>query len=194
MQVVGEENLPKAPNGGKGCLIALWHGRMLLGLPHHQARQWCVLVSGSQDGDISRALLERFGYRVIRGSSSRGGRAAVREMIDVIRAGAVVIVTPDGPRGPRHSMNPGLAWLARTSGLPIVPIGFACDRAWHARSWDRFTLPRPWARVLMIYGDPVSVEPSTSEGDLDAASERVRQSLLRLERQGFELLRKEPDW
>jgi lysophospholipid acyltransferase (LPLAT)-like uncharacterized protein len=194
LEVIGEHHLNGVETGGRGCFLALWHGRMLLGLGHHGAREWCVLVSGSQDGDISHALLERFGYRVIRGSTSRGGASAVREMLAALAGGSVLVITPDGPRGPRHSMNPGLAWMARATGYPIVPIGFACDRAWHARSWDRFTLPRMRARVVMVYGEPVRVEPTAGDVELAAATERVRQTLLRTERRGFEILQTEPDW
>ncbi len=91
-------------------------------------------------------------------------------------------------------MAPSLAWLGRATGFPIVPIGFACDRAWHARSWDRFTIPRPWARVVMIYQDPVRVERSAGEAELVAATDLIRESLLRAERQGFEMLERKPDW
>lgn len=195
MTVVGTENLEAVASGGAGGhFMALWHGRMLLGLPHHGTRDWYVLVSGSQDGDISHALLERFGYRVIRGSTSRGGARALREMLAALETGAVLVITPDGPRGPRHSMNPGLAWMARATGYPVIPVGFACDRAWRAGSWDRFTLPRPFSRVAMVYGAPVRVERSAGEDELDLATERIRAGLLGAERRGFELLRTEPDW
>ncbi len=192
--MLGAEHLELAGGEGGGHFMALWHGRMLLGLPHHGSREWCVLVSGSQDGDISQALLERFRYRVIRGSSSRGGSRALRQMLTVLEKGAVLVITPDGPRGPRHSMNPGLAWMARATGYPIVPVGFACDRAWRASSWDRFTVPRPWARVVMVYGAPVRVERSAGEMELGAATERIGEALLRAERRGFDLLHREPDW
>ena len=194
LEVIGGQHLESAGRAGRGCFLALWHGRMLLGLGHHGAREWTVLVSGSQDGDISHALLERFGYRIIRGSTSRGGASAVREMLGALSAGSVLVITPDGPRGPRHSMNPGLAWMARETGYPIVPIGFACDRAWRARSWDRFTLPRMCARVVMVYEEPVRVDRAAGDGELAAATEKVRQALLRAELRGFAVLGTEPDW
>ena len=78
-------------------------------------------------------------------------------MLSVLDAGAVVIITPDGPRGPRHSVKPGITWLARTTGYPIVPVGFACARAWRAKSWDRFTVPLPWSRVAIVYDRPIEV-------------------------------------
>jgi lysophospholipid acyltransferase (LPLAT)-like uncharacterized protein len=194
MTVVGEEHLETVLSDDRGHFMALWHGRMVIGLSHHSDRNWFALVSASQDGDILGGLLERFGYRLVRGSSRRGGAKAVREMLGVLGAGAVVIITPDGPRGPRHAMNPGITWLARATGFPIVPIGFACRRAWHAPSWDRFTLPLPWTRVIMVYGRPVEIPREAGEENLAAASEAVREGLSRAERRGFELLGREPDF
>src|SRR5215831_6251626 len=99
MTLVGTENLEGALADHRGHFMALWHGRMVIGLPHHRSRNWYALVSASQDGDILGGLLERFGYRLVRGSSRRGGAKAVREMLGVLGDGAVVIITPDGPRG-----------------------------------------------------------------------------------------------
>lgn len=194
MSVIGSEHLEAAVGRGGGAFIAVWHRRILLGLSYHRSRGWQALISASQDGDIPSAILDRFGYRVVRGSASRGGAEAVREMLTELEKGSVLIITPDGPRGPVHTMHGGLAWMARATGNPILPIGFACDRAWYARSWDRFTIPRPWARVVMVYEEPIRVDPSTSDADLAAASERIRDVLLRAERRGFELLGMEPDW
>lgn len=190
----GEERLARAQATHRGHFMALWHGRMLLGLPHHGRRDWHVLVSPSADGDISQRLLERFRYKVIRGSSSRGGARALREMLTVLDAGAVLIITPDGPRGPRHSMNPGLAWMARATGYPIVPIGFGVDRAWRLNSWDRFTIPKPGARVAMVYGEPISVPRAATSAELDSATRAIHDSLVAAEREGFAHLASPVDW
>ena len=194
MTIVGEEHLETLLADDRGHFMGLWHGRMVIGLSHHCDRNWYALVSASQDGDILGGLLERFGYRLVRGSSRRGGARAVREMLGVLDENAVVTITPDGPRGPRHAMNPGITWLARATGFPILPVGFACKRAWHAPSWDRFTLPLPWTRVVMVYERPVEVPREGGENKLAAASEAVREGLLRAERRGFELLEEEPDF
>jgi hypothetical protein len=194
MKVIGTENLESALSHGGGAFIAIWHRRILFGLSHHRSRGWHALISASQDGDIPSAVLGPFGYRVVRGSASRGGAGAVREMLSALGSGSVLIITPDGPRGPVHTMHGGLAWMARATGNPVLPIGFACDRAWYARSWDRFAIPRPWARVVMIYEEPILVDPSLADAELAAASQRIRDALLRAERRGFEMLGMEPDW
>jgi lysophospholipid acyltransferase (LPLAT)-like uncharacterized protein len=194
VQLIGEEHVERARAQYGGHMMALWHGRMIVGLPHHAHRHWSVLVSQSGDGDISQRLLRGFGYSVIRGSSSSGGSRALREMLTVLRRGEVLIITPDGPRGPRHSVNPGLAWMARATGYPVVPLGFGVDRAWRMRSWDRFTIPKPGARITMVYGEPVHVPREASDADLARTTEELQKRLLEVERRGFEALGLPVDW
>jgi lysophospholipid acyltransferase (LPLAT)-like uncharacterized protein len=195
IEYLGRENLQAVlDRGHKGHFMTLWHGRMILALPSHARFRWHVLVSRSGDGDVSQELLKGFGYRVVRGSSSRGGARAVREMLRVLEGGSVLILTPDGPRGPAHSVNPGIAWMVRATGHPVVPCGVVCDRAWHARSWDRFTIPRLRARVVVIYGTPLWVERDATEEDMQRVTERIREEMLAAERRGFDRLGLEPDW
>lgn len=194
LTLLGTENLEAVRRSHVGHFMTLWHGRMLLGLPSHAHYGWHVLVSRSADGDISQELLKGFGYKVLRGSSSRGGASAVQAMLRVLREGSVVIVTPDGPRGPRHSTNDGLAWMARSTGFPIIPCGVAVDRAWRATSWDRFTIPKLGARVIVSYGTPVHVASGASDEDIASATERVRREMMRVEADAFARLGAEPDW
>lgn len=176
-----EERLEAARGEGGGYFMSLWHGRMLIGLPHYGGRGYQVLVSQSADGDISEHLLESFGYQVIRGSSSRGGARALREMLTALRNGDVLIITPDGPRGPSHSMNPGLAWMSRATGYGVVPCGFAADRAWRASSWDRLTIPKPWSRVAFFYEEPVFVARDADEEQQRRATDLIRARMLAAE-------------
>ncbi|MBK7642649.1 MAG: lysophospholipid acyltransferase family protein [Planctomycetes bacterium] len=184
-----------AVGGGKqGVLLALWHGRMVCGMADHAQREFTVLVSQSRDGDISEKLLRRFGYKVIRGSSSRGGASAARAMLGALEQGAVLVITPDGPRGPRHAMNPGLAWMARETGFPVLPMGFACDKAWRLDSWDRFTIPKYGARVVLSYGEPVRVGKDADEAELARATSTIAERLIAAEERGFAQLAQERDW
>ena len=192
--LLDEEHVEAARGEGGGRIITLWHGRMLLPVSHHANRNWCVLVSRSGDGDVFEPLLERFGYATIRGSSSRGGAHALREMIQTLRSGAVVVITPDGPRGPRHSMSAGVAWMARATGYAILPCGVVCDRAWRLKSWDRLTVPKPGARVVFVYGAPVRVDRDATDDELRAAAERIRSAMLDAERRGLAHVNREPDW
>jgi lysophospholipid acyltransferase (LPLAT)-like uncharacterized protein len=180
--------------GHKGVLLALWHGRMVCGMPDYAKREFAVLVSHSHDGELIARMLARFGYRTIRGSSSKGGARAVREMLGQVRSDAVIVITPDGPRGPRHSMNPGLAWLARETGFPVLPLGYACDKAWRLKSWDRFTIPKFGARVVTCFGEPVRVAQDADAEELGRATQAIREGLLGAETRAFAQLGKEPDW
>lgn len=193
----GEEHLARASDGGRrGYFMALWHGRMIvaLPLPGHAHSGYHVLVSQSGDGDISERLLRAFGYAVIRGSSSRGGARSLREMLSVLRAGHPLVITPDGPRGPRHSMNLGLAWMARATGHPIVPCGFAAEPAWRLSSWDRFTIPKRGARVACVYEKPLVVGREGGDAALADATEEVRRRLLRAERRAAARIGAEEDF
>ena len=184
----------EAAESGDGFLIALWHGRMLPALPAHRDRDIYVLVSPSDDGSLVARMLHRYGFYVIRGSVSRTGARSLREMREHLRSGSGVVITPDGPRGPRHGMNIGLAWLARETGLPIVTISVACDRSWHLRSWDHFTIPKPGARIVLLYGEPLRVPPDADEERLEAITRTIGARLTELERSGFESLGIAPDW
>jgi len=177
----------------RGCLIALWHGRMIVPVAQFKGRGIHVLVSPSEDGDLSERLLESFGYNVLRGSSSRGGARALREMLQILDGGGAVVITPDGPRGPMHSVNAGLAWMARATGRPIIPVGVAADRAWRLKSWDRFTIPKRRARIAVTFGDPIRVPRDVAEGEFEAATAGIREQLLEVERQSCRRIGVEPD-
>jgi lysophospholipid acyltransferase (LPLAT)-like uncharacterized protein len=193
MEVVGKDNMEAGRGPGGGFIIALWHGRMLLGVPLLRQFQPEVLVSPSGDGDISERLLKAFGYSIIRGSSSQGGARAIREMLRAMEGGRVLVLTPDGPRGPMHSMNAGVAWLSRATGYAVMPAGFVCDRAWHVGSWDRFTIPKPGARVRLIFGEPLLVARDADEETMREAGESLRARILDAESVGFAALGVEAD-
>lgn len=193
LELENEHFLEASKGKGGGHFIGIWHGRMLLGMGEYGGLGWKVLVSRSGDGDISEHLLESLGYGVIRGSSSRGGASAVRAMLTALRAGSVLVITPDGPRGPRHSMNKGLAWMARATGYAILPAGLAADPAWRMSSWDRFTIPKPRARVAICYGEPLFVPRGATEEQQVEATDELRRRMLVAERRASEMLGLELD-
>ncbi|HKK93300.1 MAG TPA: lysophospholipid acyltransferase family protein, partial [Longimicrobiales bacterium] len=122
-------------------------------------------------------VLQRLGYGTARGSSTRGGVRALRELLRAGRSGRVLAVTPDGPQGPREVMKTGPLVLAGRSGVPIIPIGVGMSRAWRLSSWDRFSIPRPFSRVHIRYGDPVHVPPDLDEAGMEALRERVQAAM-----------------
>ncbi len=177
-----------------GRLVTLWHGRMLVPIPRHRDSGHKVLVSPSDDGSIACRMLGYFGYKTIRGSSSKRPAKALREMLNELQKGGTIGITPDGPRGPRHTVNPGAAWMARATGYPILTVGCATDSAWHLNSWDEFTIPKPRARVVLVYGKPIYVESDAPDSAIAEATEEMGQRLLEAERVGFAHLGLEPDW
>ncbi|HEX6881867.1 MAG TPA: lysophospholipid acyltransferase family protein [Planctomycetota bacterium] len=184
----------EAARAHPGMLATLWHGRMVVAMPAHARTGLAVLVSPSDDGKLVLPLLEHFGYGTVIGSSNKNPARAVREMLERLRTGGRVVITPDGPRGPRHSTNPGPAWMARETGFPILPFGCAADRAWHLKSWDAFTIPKWRARVVLNYAEPLVVPPDASEEALASTTAELRARMLAAEEEAFRRLGIAPDW
>jgi hypothetical protein len=163
---------------------ALWHNRLLL-LPFVLARylpqrQGAALISASRDGAILADLVERFGYDVVRGSSSRKGASAIRQLAEVIASGRDVVITPDGPRGPPYEIGQGIVYLAQQSGAAIVPVNMEYSSCWRVKSWDRFILPKPFSKVRVIFGQPHAVTPTSSEEEFEREQQRLQSAMLAL--------------
>ena len=162
-------------------IYAVWHGRILL-VPwlnarlrrSHGARRVRVLASRSRDGQLVADFVRRFGLDVVRGSSSRGGLEAFRELTRALRAGDDVGVVPDGPRGPARRAQGGIVALAAATGAPIVPLGVAARPARRLGSWDAFLIPIPFARCAVVVGPLVEVE---RDEDRETARRRVERAL-----------------
>jgi lysophospholipid acyltransferase (LPLAT)-like uncharacterized protein len=158
-------------------IFTFWHGRMLPLLWHHRRQGVAILVSEHGDGEIIARIAEGLGYQTVRGSSTRGSERALLRLIRAVRAGSEVAITPDGPRGPAESFAPGALIVAQRSGAPIAPVACGSRHAWRLKSWDRFMLPRPFARVVVAYGDPVYLRDCDAR---EAAAQAPRlQRLLR---------------
>lgn len=180
--VEGAERVATMARDREPAILAFWHG----GLPViaywlHVAlvqRRYplTLLTSRSRDGEIGALLAKMWGADVIRGSSSRGGSSALRELYRAVKKrGRSPVIVADGPRGPLRRAKPGAVILATTTGVPIVPIASAATRAWRLRSWDRMVVPKPFARVLIAVGEAHRV----AAGLDPEASERERQRIER---------------
>ena len=194
VKVANSERREELLEGGDGCVAVLWHGRMAAAAPVFAGVNTVILVSMSGDGELANTTLERLGYRTLRGSSSRYGVRALKSMREMLSGGGAVAITPDGPRGPIHRVNRGAAFLARDSGLPIVPFGFAAASAARLNSWDRFLLPLPFSRVQVVIGAPISVDPGATDEDLRAVSQGVGDALVAAEVEAARRLGVEVDW
>ena len=148
---------------GEKMLYCFWHSGLLPLVHSHRGEGIAVLISQHRDGELLTRMVERNGYVTARGSSTRGAETGVREMLRYARAGRDLGITPDGPRGPAEEIKDGMVFLASRLQLPVVLIASASSRAWVARSWDRFRVPKLFARVCISHGPPVQVPR-----DLDA--------------------------
>ena len=163
---------------------AAWHNRLLLlpfalrrFIPH---RQGAALISASRDGAWLAKLVHRFGFSVVRGSSSRKGAAAMLQLADVIASGYNVVITPDGPRGPVYRPGGGIILLAQKTGARVVPLNLEYSRCWRLPSWDKFILPRPFARVRFILGSSHDVGPTSNEEEFERERERLKSAMMAL--------------
>jgi lysophospholipid acyltransferase (LPLAT)-like uncharacterized protein len=140
---------------GQGQLIVTWHGRTLLPLIYFRGKKIVSMVSPSRDGEIQYRVHRRFGWDAVRGSSGRDATRAVIGAVKRLRTGTTIAVAPDGPKGPIGSVQAGTLYLAWKSGCPVVPIGASATRGWEMKSWDRFLLPKPFARLALVFGEPI---------------------------------------
>lgn len=151
---------------GEPVIFAVWHGRLLPLTYYHRHRNITAIISRSGDGEYIARLVEGWGYETVRGSTSRGGSSALRGLVKAARAGRSLAITPDGPRGPRQTLQPGIITVAQMTGLPIIPLACRASRAWWPGTWDRFCVPKPFARVRVYYGQPRRVPRDATEAEL----------------------------
>ncbi len=165
-------------------IAALWHNRLLLisfvlkkFVPQ---RLGAGLISASRDGDLVADLTQRFGFHVVRGSSSRMGASAILELSNVLASGRDILITPDGPRGPAYELGPGIIFLAQKTGAAVVPVNMEYSSCWRVKSWDRFILPRPFSKVRVIFGPPHRVRPTTTPEEFETERLRLQNAMMSL--------------
>jgi lysophospholipid acyltransferase (LPLAT)-like uncharacterized protein len=172
VSVEGRETFEDVRARGR-YILAFWHARFLMMPWSYPDGRIVVLVSRHRDAEMLVRTLRGFGLAFARGSTTEGGAAGLRTLLHYVEDGYDVGVAPDGPRGPRRRVQPGVVLVARLSGLPIVPVGFSARPASRLRSWDRTLLPRPFARGVFVYGYPLAVARRADAG----AQEEARRAL-----------------
>ena len=163
---------------------ALWHNRLLIFplvlrrfLPQ---RHGAALISASRDGDLFADVVQRFGYDVIRGSSSRLGASAIRQLTEMLASGRDVVITPDGPRGPAYELSPGIIFLAQKSGVTVVPMNLEYSRCWRLGSWDRFIVPRPFTKVRVLIHRPHRVRSTATREEFESERLALQNTMMAL--------------
>ena len=181
LRAEGIDALAPSWTAARPLIYCVWHGRILM-VPWlnarlrrtHGAREVSVLASRSRDGGIVGDYARRFGLDVVRGSSSRGGALALRALVTALGAGRDVALVPDGPRGPRGRLGPGVVALAALTGAPVVPLGFAARPAWRLATWDEFQIPSPFARAALVFGAATAIP---RDADRERARREIERSL-----------------
>ncbi len=163
---------------------ALWHNRLLI-FPlvlrrFFPQRHGAALISASRDGDLLADGVQRFGYDVIRGSSSRLGASAILQLTQVLASGRDVVITPDGPRGPAYELGPGIIFLAQKSGAAVLPMNLEYSHCWRLGSWDRFIVPRPFAKVRVLINRPHRVRPTLTPEEFESERRAVEDAMMEL--------------
>lgn len=158
---------------GERCIFAFWHARLLPLVYTHRRRSIAVLISRHRDGELIARIIARLGYLTARGSSTRGGEEGIRDMLRHAEEDRLLGLAPDGPRGPAERVKPGLVYLASRTGFPVIPVASASRHAWVLRSWDRFRIPQPFARVVVAYGEPIAVPQDLDDDDAERWRARI---------------------
>jgi lysophospholipid acyltransferase (LPLAT)-like uncharacterized protein len=181
MTVLGEESYQRLREQGKPVIFLVWHGRIFIVPYFFRRRNIMPLVSPSEDGEIPARIMSRWGYRIVRGSSSHLIIKAWNEMISELKRGGEVIIVPDGPRGPNREMKLGGLRLAQETGAYLVPFTFSTSRKKILRSWDKFLFFYPFSRVVAMYGQPFTIEPSLKEDALEKERQKIETILVQLD-------------
>ena len=184
---VGEENLDILRKEKKSVIYAFWHGRMLIFTYSHRKQKIHVLISQHKDGEFIARIIRNLGFVSVRGSTTRGGSKAIFEMCEKTTSGFDVAITPDGPKGPGFEVHPGIIYIAQRSGMPIVPITNSAKNRWNLATWDRFLIPKPFSKVVIMLGKPICVP-------LEATSKELEEIRIDLEKRLGELTQETDDY
>lgn len=170
---------PDAPELPGPFIYVVWHEYLLMPCLAYmsEGKTTKVLISQHADGEMIAEACRHLGVGTIRGSSTRGGVDALRQLMEASNTFHLLVI-PDGPRGPRRRLATGVVYLASRTGLPIIPAGVGYDRPWRLKSWDRFAIPRPFSRVLTVSRKPIQVPPGVDKASLEQYRQQVEAELL----------------
>ena len=184
----GLEHYDAIVKSGHQPVFAFWHGRILPATYFWRRRSIVVITSENFDGEWIAGIIERFGYGTARGSTSRGGRKALRQLTRDMAAGKPAGFTIDGPRGPARVAQAGALWLAKITGNPVIPFHIETDRHWTLNSWDRTQIPKPFAVSALAIGAPMYVEQDADAAALEIVTHALQQQLQTLELRALAML------
>lgn len=165
IQTTGSESINSLIKEKKNFVLAFWHGTMVIPWFAHGNLKLLAIISQSKDGDLLAKILRKWKYKVVRGSSSKGGEVALQIMIDHAKHECAVAITPDGPRGPNFKMKAGAVITAKKSGVPLVLVGAGYKSKIKLHSWDNFEIPFPFSKVQLVYSEPIMIDKNLSRDE-----------------------------
>lgn len=180
-QYIGEENLEiaKSKSPYKSFVISVWHQTMFSTLTSNIGKKYALIVSRSKDGNFIANACKSFGHVPARGSSSKGGKEALLEIIHLMKTGLPAAMAVDGPRGPFHQVKPGIIEMARLTNSAIIPWSSFPSRAWcFHKSWDKFLLPKPFAKIVIVYGEPIFISKEITREKFDSELIRIADKMI----------------
>jgi len=183
-QAEGWENYRAIESANRNAIFAFWHGRLFMATYFFRNRGIVVMISRNKDGEYIARVIRRFGYYTARGSSSRGSRGAMVELMRELRRNRPIGFTLDGPRGPRYAAKPGAVWVASKSGDPLFPFHISAEKKWVLASWDQFQIPKPFTRALVLMGAPIYVKPGATDQEIEKARQELQNVLEDLRARG----------
>jgi lysophospholipid acyltransferase (LPLAT)-like uncharacterized protein len=169
VKCLGTDNIRQGRAVTGNVIFVCWHGRLLLSTYVHRHESISVLVSTHRDGEYIARVIGGLGFGTVRGSSTRGAMRGVLGLIETAARGLDLGITPDGPGGPRERLQAGIIYLAKKTGIPVIPIGASHKPSLILSSWDRFMIPLPFARCVIKYGEPVTYDASLREESIEQA-------------------------
>lgn len=174
---IGDDTDHPADPDHKRFIYAFWHESLLAPVKFRARTRVRVLISQHADGELIAQACQYLGVGVVRGSTTRGGSAALVKLSDCSQT-SHLLFTPDGPRGPRRRVQPGMIVLASRTGLPVVPVGVGYSREWRAQSWDRFAVPRPFCTCVCVAAKAVVVPPDIDRNGLEHYRQLVEERMI----------------
>ncbi len=169
----------------RSAIVLLWHNRLLFFpvlFPKATRLRTTAMISPSRDGQYIADFAGRFGIKALRGSSSKKGASAQRLAISELEAGNHVVITPDGPRGPKYILSRGPAQLAMLTSRPVIPAVVNASRYWQLKSWDNFQLPKPFCKIELIIGEPIHVPQNLNAEQIEQERLKIQDSLVKITR------------
>lgn len=175
--IVGNEHFDEYCSEKKGVILSIWHGRIFFPTFYCRNNGYWAMISLSKDGELLAQIAERFGYQTVRGSTSRGAIKAALAACKKLSEGEVLVITPDGPRGPIHEIQDGAVFMSYRSNAPIIPLGVGMSSRKIAKSWDKNAIPLPFGKCALVFGKPVNPPVNDSESEFAAVKLNLKLSM-----------------